>query len=63
LESLKFFGKKQFHAEVQRRRGMHENDIGTIVVEECINIHRELGPGVWEVVYEVILVDARTLRC
>ncbi|MBN1516818.1 GxxExxY protein [Candidatus Sumerlaeota bacterium] len=41
---------------------MHENDIGTIVIEECIDIHRELGPGLWEVVYEVVLVDALLRR-
>ena len=35
---------------------MTENDIGTIVVETAIAIHRELGPGLLESVYEVILV-------
>ena len=34
---------------------MHENDIGTIVIESAIAIHRELGPGLLETVYEVIL--------
>jgi GxxExxY protein len=34
---------------------MTENDIGTIVVETAIAIHRELGPGLLESVYEVIL--------
>lgn len=34
---------------------MTENDIGTIVVETAIAIHRELGPGLLETVYEVIL--------
>jgi hypothetical protein len=32
---------------------MHENEIGTIVVESAIAIHRELGPGLLEAVYEV----------
>ena len=34
---------------------MRENDIGTQVIEAAINIHRELGPGLLETVYEVIL--------
>jgi GxxExxY protein len=39
---------------------MKENDIGTIVVECAITVHRELGPGLLETVYEVVL--ARELR-
>lgn len=34
---------------------MNENEIGTIIVEESIYIHRSLGPGLLETVYEVIL--------
>jgi len=34
---------------------MHENDIGTIVVKTAIAIHRDLGPGLLESVYETIL--------
>jgi len=34
---------------------MHENDIGTEIVEASIDIHRELGPGLMETVYEVVL--------
>lgn len=34
---------------------MKENDIGTKVLEAAINIHRELGPGLLETVYEVVL--------
>ena len=34
---------------------MTENDIGTIVVEACTAIHRELGPGLLESIYEVVL--------
>jgi GxxExxY protein len=32
-----------------------ENEIGTIVVESAIAIHRELGPGLLESVYEAVL--------
>ena len=36
---------------------MTENEIGTIVVETAIMIHRELGPGLLETVYEVVLAS------
>jgi len=35
---------------------MTENEIGTIVVESAIAVHRELGPGLLETVYEVVPV-------
>ena len=38
------------------RSGMTENEIGTIVVDEAITIHKQLGPGLLESVYEVILM-------
>jgi len=34
---------------------MTENEIGTIVVETAITLHRYLGPGLLESVYEVAL--------
>ena len=34
---------------------MTENELGTIVVESAIAVHRELGPGLLETVYEVAL--------
>lgn len=34
---------------------MTENEIGTKVLEAAIRVHRELGPGLLETVYEVIL--------
>ena len=34
---------------------MNENEIGGIVVSAAIAIHREMGPGLLESVYEVIL--------
>ncbi|PKN62578.1 MAG: hypothetical protein CVU57_23850 [Deltaproteobacteria bacterium HGW-Deltaproteobacteria-15] len=34
---------------------MTENEIGTIVVESAIAVHRELGLGLLETVYEVAL--------
>ncbi|OGW46981.1 MAG: GxxExxY protein [Nitrospirae bacterium GWC2_57_9] len=34
---------------------MRENEIGTIVVETAIAVHQELGPGLLETVYEIVL--------
>ena len=38
-----------------RRDIMTENEIGTIVVDGALKIHKALGPGLLEVVYEAIL--------
>ena len=35
---------------------MTENEIGSIVIEAAIAVHRELGPGLLETGYEVVLV-------
>jgi GxxExxY protein len=34
---------------------MTENKIGTLIVETATNLHQELGPGLYESVYETIL--------
>jgi GxxExxY protein len=34
---------------------MTENEIGTVIVEASIAIHKELGPGLLETVYEMVL--------
>jgi len=36
---------------------MDENDIGREVVDAAIAVHRELGPGLLETVYEVVPLD------
>ncbi len=41
---------------------MHENEIGTIIIEEAIEIHRKLGPGLLESVYEVVLAHRLNKR-
>ncbi len=41
---------------------MTENEIGTIIVEEAMALHRGLGPGLLEFVYEVCLADALERR-
>jgi hypothetical protein len=39
---------------------MTENEIGTIVVDCAIKLHMELGPGLLESVYEVLLTGNST---
>jgi len=34
---------------------MTENEIGKIVVDAAVQVHRKLGPGLLETVYEVVL--------
>ncbi len=34
---------------------MNENEIGKIVVDSAVRLHKELGPGLLESVYEVLL--------
>lgn len=41
---------------------MEINDITSIIIEECIYIHRELGPGLLESVYEEVLYYRLTKR-
>jgi GxxExxY protein len=36
---------------------MTENEIAKTVVDTAFNIHRKLGPGLFESVYEIILAD------
>jgi GxxExxY protein len=36
---------------------MRENEIGTQVVDAAVQIHQEVGPGLLETVYEVILAQ------
>lgn len=35
---------------------MHENDIGTLILDAAFLVHRELGPGLLESTYEACLV-------
>ena len=49
-----------FHAETQRgkdakkKRMLRENEISSVVVNICFNIHSAYGPGLFENVYEEI---------
>jgi GxxExxY protein len=41
---------------------LHINQISSVVIEEAIAIHRELGPGLFENVYETILAGRLEMR-
>jgi len=41
---------------------MTENEIGTLVVDAAVEVHRELGPGLFESVYEVSLAHELAQR-
>ena len=41
---------------------MTENEVGTILVGTAIEVHRELGPGLLESVYQVVLEYELKLR-
>jgi len=41
---------------------MNENDIGHIVVDAAVTIHKDLGPGLLESVYEAVLAHALSNR-
>lgn len=34
---------------------MHENEIATMIVDTAFHIHSDLGPGLFETVYEQIM--------
>jgi GxxExxY protein len=38
------------------------NDLTSAVIDECIRIHKELGPGLLESVYETVLAGALARR-
>jgi hypothetical protein len=50
-----FGQKRQTHAKTSKDAKMNENVIGKAVVDAAVKVHRELGPGLLETVYEVVL--------
>jgi GxxExxY protein len=42
-------------AQSTQRKGFKENEISEIIIECCIKIHKILGPGLLESVYEKVL--------
>jgi hypothetical protein len=49
-------------ASLRENRPLTENEIGTLILAAAIDVHRELGPGLLESVYEVVLAKELTLR-
>lgn len=41
---------------------MHENDVSAVILDAAIEVHRTLGPGLLESVYEVSLAHALRQR-
>jgi GxxExxY protein len=41
---------------------MTENEIGRVIVDSALTVHREIGPGLLETVYEVIMAHELTKR-
>ncbi len=41
---------------------MHENEIGTIVIDAAVYVHKKLGPGLLESVYEIVLAHELSKR-
>ena len=41
---------------------MRENEIGTIVVDAAVAVRKELGPGLLETVYEVVVETVKTVQ-
>lgn len=41
---------------------MHENEIGTRIVDSAVRLHQDLGPGLLESVYEVVLASKLQTR-
>ena len=41
---------------------MKENEVGTILIESAIEVHRQLGPGLLETVYDTALAYELTQR-
>ena len=47
----------KFYIIPHRGRDMDENEIGQKIIGSAIELHRDLGPGLLESVYEVLLAD------
>jgi GxxExxY protein len=53
---------KKCSMETAGQTKMNENEIGMMVVDAAIAVHRELGPGLLESVYEAVLADELAAR-
>lgn len=50
------YDQKNGLSRSHRDTEMHENDIGTTILDCAVHLHQDLGPGLLETVYEMILV-------
>ena len=41
---------------------MNENEIGTIIVQTAVHVHKSLGPGLFESVYEAVFMRSLTKK-
>jgi GxxExxY protein len=55
---------EESHAKAQRREGVgaEEERLAAVLVDACIKIHRDLGPGLLESVYEAVLAHELRVR-
>jgi GxxExxY protein len=55
---------EESHAKAQRREGVgaEEERLAAVLVDACIKIHRDLGPGLLESVYEAVLAYELRVR-
>jgi hypothetical protein len=60
IPALKFKGSRAKLAKNAKNFLTDENSIATSVVNCALEIHKELGPGLLESVYEVLLADSLT---
>ena len=56
------FDFSAYSASLRENNFMEINEITSIIIEECIKIHSDLGPGLFESVYEEILYYRLTKR-
>jgi GxxExxY protein len=51
---------------ISPKNAMNENELSKVIVDSCLTIHKILGPGLFESVYEGVLfyeLEKRNLKC
>jgi len=59
-----YWREEMTRAETQRRKEweLTENEIGTLIIDTAVVVHRQLGPGLLESVYEIVLAHELSER-